>query len=77
MNCLAIIAGNCDFNDTFGADFSAASYAELEGALTTKIGQELTASAAVPEPSTLGLIGLGLLGLGVMRRRRQPLHGHH
>ena len=24
----------------------------------------------VPEPSTLGLIGLGLLGLGAMRRRR-------
>jgi hypothetical protein len=27
--------------------------------------------AAVPEPSTLGLIGLGLLGLGAMKRRRQ------
>jgi hypothetical protein len=24
----------------------------------------------VPEPSTLGLIGLGLLGLGAMKRRR-------
>ena len=24
----------------------------------------------VPEPSTLGLIDLGLLGLGAMRRRR-------
>jgi PEP-CTERM motif len=27
--------------------------------------------AEVPEPSTLGLIGLGLLGLGAMKRRRR------
>jgi hypothetical protein len=37
----------------------------------------VTQAQAVPEPSTLGLIGLGILGLGAMRRRRQRLHGHH
>lgn len=29
----------------------------------------------VPEPATLGLIGLGMLALGALRRRQQPLRG--
>ena len=41
------------------------------------LGSQLTVNAnrvtpvGAPEPTTLGLIGLGLLGLGAMKRRRR------
>ncbi len=67
INCLGIGAGaNCDWNNGFGVDFAANDFDDLAAVLEVKLRTEI---GTVPVPGTVALLGLGLVGLGLARRR--------
>ncbi|MBA4178038.1 MAG: hypothetical protein C0505_15995 [Leptothrix sp. (in: Bacteria)] len=68
VNCLGIgVGADCTWVAGAGTNFgSATNFQTLEDALKTKLRQEFT----VPEPGTLAIVGLGLIGLASLRRRQ-------
>jgi S-formylglutathione hydrolase FrmB len=67
VNCLGVgPSANCNFEAGVGSfEVLAANFRQFQTTLENKIRRELE----IPEPMSLALFGLGLAGIGLMRRR--------
>ena len=68
------IGDMCTDVGNLGGSCSMINFASVHVLGVTDVDLQLDLVAIIPEPATLALFGIGLLGLGFMSRRRRPLN---